>query len=238
MATNNVTEDRREEFTSFVRTLQQRQYQSKVNQGKYPTIGQLNESNVQSAQKQKEELLGKWEGDVFGVVWKFIDYAVQLAGKPFNREYKVDKKSINFLVSFPGCGKQELHTDYDYKTAEAFDEEAKGGGPPLFMISPLGQSAKLKIAKGPPAISCHNSLYFNPQHKPNVDDYSNIDDFPLSHYSLLVMHGYTAHAGCAYDKCNVRLHFYVVPTEAEGLSRDTGPLREGKFAEFIKKDEL
>lgn len=56
MATNNVTEDRREEFTSFVRTLQQRQYQSKVNQGKYPTIGQLNESNVQSAQKQKEEL--------------------------------------------------------------------------------------------------------------------------------------------------------------------------------------
>ena len=56
MATNNVSEDRREEFTSFVRTLQQRQYQSKVNPGKHPTIGQLGESNAQSAQKQKEEL--------------------------------------------------------------------------------------------------------------------------------------------------------------------------------------
>ena len=67
---------------------------------------------------------------------------------------------------------------YDYKTAHAFEkafEEAKGGGPPLFMISPLGQSAKLKIAKGPPAISCDNMLYFNPQHKPNAEDYSNID---------------------------------------------------------------
>lgn len=62
---------------------------------------------------------------------------------------------------------------------------------------------------------------------------------PIRRTDILIMHGYAAHGGCAYEETNVRMHFYVLPkhaldaTKAHGtenhICKNTGTLFESKF---------
>lgn len=172
----------------------------------------------------------KEHASLFEALDEFVAQVLRLIAK-HRSDYVVDLNSAHFLLSLPSTKGQMLHTDYDAESAFAF-QTVVPEKPPLFIMSPIADPMSLRIAEGPPG-----SVLVGRRGDPKgfhfrVEAEYNVKLVELPWDSVLVVHGYTPHAGCSYDAVNVRLHFYVFPKAAlaainEGrISKVTGTLFE------------